>query len=88
MKIQTWTLFLGIVCCTTAVVGQQDGPKADFADHSIISRDVVVATDDTFQTIAKRELGRAGLAQQLADYNGLPESTQLSCVASSFMAEP
>ena len=37
----------------------------------VISRDVVVQQGDTLSSIARRELGRAGLAAQLANYNSV-----------------
>lgn len=79
MKIHLWTLIVTLLCCSTLSVAQQsDDAVAAFAEHSIISRDVLVIPGDTFRTIAKRELGRAGLAQQLAEFNGLIEAAPLS----------
>ena len=79
MKLHIWMLFLTTLCCTSPGIAQQNGSDVEiFAEHSIISRDILVATGDTFRSIAKRELGRAGLAQQLAEYNGLVESAPLA----------
>ncbi len=38
-------------------------------EGTIVSRDVTVVEGDTFRAIARRELGRAGFAPQLAEYN-------------------
>lgn len=79
MKLHIWTLFIALLLATTSVVAQQSSTGVEtFAEHSIISRDVLVASGDTFRKIAKRELGMAGLAQQLAEFNGLVESAPLA----------
>lgn len=78
MKLYFWTLFVTLICCSTSVVAQQNNKGVIFAEHSIISRDVLVASGDTFRKIAKRELGQSGLAQQLAEFNGLVESAPLA----------
>ena len=43
----------------------------------IISRDVVVADGDTLSSIAARELGKAGYAPQLAEFNALVTNAPL-----------
>jgi hypothetical protein len=79
VKLHLLTLFIALLCCSTSIVAQQSNKGGEiFATHSIISRDVLVASGDTFKIIAKRELGRTGLAQQLAEFNGLVESAPLS----------
>jgi hypothetical protein len=79
VNLYLWTLFITLFCCSTSAVAQQSNTDVEiFAEHSIISRDVLVASGDTFKKIAKRELGRAGLAQQLAEFNGLVESAPLA----------
>lgn len=79
VKLHFWTLLFALFCCTSTVIAQQNGANSEiFEDHSIISRDYLVVTGDTFRKIAKRQLGQAGLAQSLAEYNGLLESAPLA----------
>lgn len=79
VKLHFRTLFFALSCAAAAVAAQQDSTDvAIFAEHSIISRDVVVVSGDTFRKIAERELGKAGFAQQLAEFNGLVESAPLT----------
>ena len=78
MKFPIWTLFLTSLCCAPYAFAQQSNANVEiFAEHSIISRNVVVSAGDSFRSIARRELGRAGLAQQLAEYNETVESANL-----------
>jgi len=46
--------------------------------YSIISRDVTVQAGDTLASIAKREMGRAGLAPLLAEHNRIGQNEQLT----------
>jgi len=48
-----------------------------FQDYAIISRDVVVKEGDSITSIAREQLGKAGLAPLLAGYNNLSLSTVL-----------
>lgn len=45
--------------------------------HAIISRDVVVEDGDTLASIARRELGKSGLAPLLAQFNNIAPTAQL-----------
>jgi hypothetical protein len=79
VKLHLRTLCTILLCCSTTTAAQQSKQAVgNFAEHSIISRDVLVASGDTFKKIAKHELGRAGLAQRLAEFNGLIESAPLA----------
>jgi len=79
VKLHLWTLVLAVLCTASPAIAQQKNENAEiFADHSIISRDVIVDTGDTFRKIAKRELGKSGFAQRLAEFNGLKESARLT----------
>lgn len=79
MKLHFWTLIFALFCCTSSAIAQQNGSNTViFEEHSIVSRDYLVVTGDTFRKIARRELGQAGLAQPLAEFNGLVESAPLA----------
>lgn len=56
-------------------VEQSEGPP--FQDYAIISRDVVVKEGDSLTSIAREQLGKAGLAPLLAEHNNLSLSTVL-----------
>ena len=57
------------VLCASAVHAQpaeSGGPRG-----SIVARDVVVGENDTLRRIARRELGKSGLAHHLGEYNDI-----------------
>jgi len=66
---------MGVLIAITPLVAANTDDSV--APHTIIARDVIVAPGDTLASIAKRELGRAGLAPQLAEFNGLIVSAPL-----------
>ena len=61
-------IVLSFTTAGSAVHAQQSqgGPRG-----SIVARDVVVGDDDTLRRIARRELGKTGLAQHIGEYNGI-----------------
>lgn len=76
MKLRLWMLFSALALAIAPAKSQTLVP-ADVkpplvpGPSAIIARDVLVASGDTLSSIAKRELGRTGLAPLLADFNGL-----------------
>jgi len=65
---------MGVLIATSPLVAANTDNSVA---HTIIARDVIVAPGDTLTSIAKRELGRAGLAPQLAEFNSLVVSAPL-----------
>ena len=80
MKIHLWTLFIALSSTTVSGFAQESDTKGKTPKipHTIISRDVVVEPGDTLKAITKRELGRAGLAPHIAEFNGLPITAPLT----------
>lgn len=74
MYSQVFAALLAI-CFTQQISAQNTIGSA--AGSTIISRDVIAEDSDTFQTLAKRELGSAGFAAYLAEFNGLVPSAPL-----------
>lgn len=58
-------------------MAQQISAQGSASGTTIISRDVIVEDGDTFQSLAKQELGTAGFATYLAEFNGLVSSAPL-----------
>ncbi|MFK7853079.1 MAG: FecR domain-containing protein [Granulosicoccus sp.] len=69
------SLLASVLVSTTVTHAQQ---QSDSVEGTIISRDVLVAEGDTLRSLAKRELGKTGLAPLLAQFNGLVESAPLT----------
>ena len=56
---------------------QANAPDDEDISSTIISRDVMVEQGDTLRSIASEQLGRAGYAPMLAEFNALVESAPL-----------
>ncbi len=78
VKLNPWTLFIALlVICTSSLAQQAASSGSQPEPHTIISRDVIVAPGDTLRSISKKELGRAGFAPHIADFNNLPVEAPL-----------
>jgi len=74
-KLLCTPLFTGVLAVTAPIV---NADTQESIEYTIIARDVTVVAGETLSSIAKRELGRAGLSTQLADFNGIAVSSPLS----------
>ncbi|MFK8077793.1 MAG: FecR domain-containing protein [Granulosicoccus sp.] len=78
MKLTPWTLFITLLFIWANSLAQEAAAAVTQPQpHTIISRDVIVTPGDTFQTISKKTLGRAGFAPHIADFNNIPIETPL-----------
>ncbi|MBX2880666.1 MAG: FecR domain-containing protein [Granulosicoccus sp.] len=74
----TALFFSLLISVTNAQAQQESSTSTDPLDAAtIISREVIVEPGDTLISIANREMGRAGFAPMLADFNSLTASAPL-----------
>lgn len=66
-----------VVLLSTMVLAPVASVSAQSKTDSIITRNVIVKQGDTLRSIARREFGKSGLSNMLANFNGMQETQPL-----------
>lgn len=72
-----WPCILALFLCLVITINDASAQDDSGAKGTVISRDVIVKQGETLRSIARREMGRAGFAPLLAEFNSLVEAAPL-----------
>jgi len=67
-----------VVLLSTMVLAPVASVSAQSKTDSIVTRNVIVKQGDTLRSIARREFGKSGLSNMLANFNGMQETQPLA----------